>query len=398
MSLGKFGNGSTFRLGTNSTVSELISIGLPEMSGDDIDITTHNDSDKIREFIKGLIDSGEIAIEGNMSFDEYAILYNAMATTSLYSLTITLPTLPEITTFEANCYVKSVGGATPHDEKIDMSASLKITGNTSLDGSFAGILDELGNADNAKLIFSPYKRLTSNFEGDLVKVQRTSDNTSQWFGYDDNGDLDTASLLSFVGASDGLVEEIANQNSSGNNATQTDNTKMPKIVSSGVLETNGLLFDGLNDYMEISNYSDININTAPLSLYVNYYPLVSSTSYILSKNGASNERALSLLNTATIRPYLNETEIFSQTQNISAKNTLMFMWETGTNNTLLNLNGSESQATYNTEGFTNNYNVCIGARFDTYPATTVYHNGHVKSFIIFNTDEYSKYDDLKDNV
>ena len=128
MSLGNFGNGSTFVLGTSDTVSELISIGLPEMSADDIDITTHNDSDRVREFIKGLIDPGEVAIEGNMSYDEYAILYAAMTTTSLYSLTITLPTSPSTTTFEANCYIKSLGGTSPHDEKIDMSASAKITG------------------------------------------------------------------------------------------------------------------------------------------------------------------------------------------------------------------------------------------------------------------------------
>jgi predicted secreted protein len=128
MSLGNFGNGSTFKLGASDTVSELISIGLPEMSADDIDITTHNDPDRIREFIKGLTDPGEVAIEGNMSYDEYAILYAAMTTTSLYSLTITLPTSPSVTTFAGNCYVKSLGGTSPHDEKIDMSASVKITG------------------------------------------------------------------------------------------------------------------------------------------------------------------------------------------------------------------------------------------------------------------------------
>ena len=128
MSLGNFGSGSTFKLGAASTVSELISIGLPELSADDIDITTHNDPDRVREFIKGLIDPGEVAIEGNMNYDDYAILYAAMTTTSLYSLTIVLPTSPSVTTFAGNCYVKSLGGTAPHDEKIDMSASVKITG------------------------------------------------------------------------------------------------------------------------------------------------------------------------------------------------------------------------------------------------------------------------------
>lgn len=127
MSAGVFGNGSTFKLGSN-TISELTSIGLPGMSADDIDITTHNDSDRVRQFIKGLIDPGEIAIEGNMDYTEYANLYASMTTTSVESITITLPTSPSVTKFEANGYLKSLEGSSPHDEKIDMSGSVKISG------------------------------------------------------------------------------------------------------------------------------------------------------------------------------------------------------------------------------------------------------------------------------
>ena len=127
MSEGTFGNGSGFKLGSN-TISELTNISLPNMSADDIDITTHNDTDRIRQLIKGLTDPGEGPIEGNMTYDEYAILYAGMTTTSLYSLTIVLPTTPSITTFAGNCYVKSLDGSSPHDGKIDMSASVKITG------------------------------------------------------------------------------------------------------------------------------------------------------------------------------------------------------------------------------------------------------------------------------
>lgn len=128
MSEGNFGNGATFKLGASDTVSELTSISLPDMSADEIDITTHNDSDKIRQYVKGLIDAGNVTIEGNMTYDEYAILYAAMTTTSLYSLTITAPTSPSVTTLEANVFVKSLSGGIPHDEKIDMSAECKITG------------------------------------------------------------------------------------------------------------------------------------------------------------------------------------------------------------------------------------------------------------------------------
>lgn len=127
MSDGTFGNGATLNLGGN-TISELTNIGLPGMSADDIDITTHNDADRVRQFIKGLIDPGEIAIEGNMLYTDYANLYASMTTTSLESITVTLPTSPSVTKFEANGYLKGLEGSSPHDEKIDMSGSLKISG------------------------------------------------------------------------------------------------------------------------------------------------------------------------------------------------------------------------------------------------------------------------------
>ena len=140
---------------------------------------------------------------------------------------------------------------------------------TCYTGGFKGIFDSLGIADNAKFIFSPYKRLTKNYKGNLVKVKRTSDSAESWFGYDSNGDLDTVSLLAWVGASDGLVMEVANQYNDSYNASQSDTDKMPKIVSGGVLESSGLLFDGIDDYLEITDYSDIQITSSPLSVYVN---------------------------------------------------------------------------------------------------------------------------------
>lgn len=131
MSDATFGNGSTLNIG-GTTVSELTNIGLPGMSADDIDITTHNDPDRVRQFIKGLIDPGEIAIEGNMLYTDYGTLYAQMVTTSLSSITITLPTSPSTTQFEANGYMKGLEGGSPHDEKIDMSGSLKISGKPTL--------------------------------------------------------------------------------------------------------------------------------------------------------------------------------------------------------------------------------------------------------------------------
>lgn len=83
-----------------------------------------------------------------------------------------------------------------------------------------------------------------------VRVLRTSDAQEQDIGFDGN-DLDTSSLLSFVGAGDGLITTWYDQSGNSNDATQATQASMPKLVDSGSLVTeNGkaaLDFDGVDD-------------------------------------------------------------------------------------------------------------------------------------------------------
>jgi hypothetical protein len=127
MSTGTFGNGAALGLGS-TTISELTSIGLPGFSSDDIDVTTHNDSDRIRQFIKGLTDPGEIAFEGNMNYTDYANIFAQQITTSSFTATITVPTTPSVTVLQFQSYVKGLESTAPHDEKVEMSGTLKVSG------------------------------------------------------------------------------------------------------------------------------------------------------------------------------------------------------------------------------------------------------------------------------
>lgn len=131
MSQGTLGCGSTLNIG-GTTVSEVTNIGLPEIDSDEIDVTTHNDTDRVRNYEKGLIDPGSLAIEGNLNYDEYAVFYEKVYTSSLQSVTITLPTTPSVTKFEANAFVKSLSGESPYDDKITFSSDLRISGKPTL--------------------------------------------------------------------------------------------------------------------------------------------------------------------------------------------------------------------------------------------------------------------------
>jgi hypothetical protein len=98
------------------------------------------------------------------------------------------------------------------------------------------ILDSLTATANAAW---STRRLRSAYTGSLITVRRSSDNTTQNIGYTGGGDLDTTSLLSFVGAGDGFVTKIFDQSGNGYDATQATNANQPKIVASGSLETFG---------------------------------------------------------------------------------------------------------------------------------------------------------------
>lgn len=84
------------------------------------------------------------------------------------------------------------------------------------------------------------RKLSSTYTGYCMEVRRSSDNTTLNIGFRD-GVLDTVTLLSFVGSGSGYVRTWYDQSDNQINAVQTTNASQPRIVLSGVLDTqNGL--------------------------------------------------------------------------------------------------------------------------------------------------------------
>lgn len=69
-----------------------------------------------------------------------------------------------------------------------------------------------------------------------IRVRRSSDNSEQDFGFS-GIELDTAAILTFVGAGDGFVTRIYDQSSTPVDAWNTVAAQQPYIVQSGVLVT-----------------------------------------------------------------------------------------------------------------------------------------------------------------
>jgi hypothetical protein len=82
------------------------------------------------------------------------------------------------------------------------------------------------------------RKLRTAYTGNAIRVRRSSDNGEQNIGFDANGNLDTASLLSFVGAGNGFVTTWYDQSGNTNlDAVQNSAVNQPYIVQSGVLCT-----------------------------------------------------------------------------------------------------------------------------------------------------------------
>jgi hypothetical protein len=92
------------------------------------------------------------------------------------------------------------------------------------------------------------RKLRNAYAGSAIRVRRSSNNAELDIGFTASGDLDTTTLLTFVGSGNGFVTTWYDQSGNGRNATQTTAGEQPQIVANGaVITMNGrpvVSFDG----------------------------------------------------------------------------------------------------------------------------------------------------------
>jgi hypothetical protein len=119
----------------------------------------------------------------------------------------------------------------------------------------AGLL--LDDYPNAAAAYS-LRKLRTAYTGSAIRVRRSNDNSEQDIGFTAGGDLDTASLKTFVGANNGFVTTWYNQGDSASlNFTQSTAASQPRIINAGTIDIkNGypsIFFDGSNDFMDVAS-------------------------------------------------------------------------------------------------------------------------------------------------
>ena len=110
------------------------------------------------------------------------------------------------------------------------------------------LLDDYPNAAAAYSL----RKLRTAYTGSAIRVRRSNDNTEQDIGFTSSGDLDTASLKTFVGAgNNGFVTVRYDQSGNARNATQSTAANQPRIVNAGNLIT----IDGVSNSEKAIDFS-----------------------------------------------------------------------------------------------------------------------------------------------
>ena len=252
------------------------------------------------------------------------------------------------------------------------------------------LLDSYPNATAAYSL----RKLRRAYTGDSIKVRRSSDNATQDIGFVNN-ELDTPSLLSFVGAGDGFVHTWFDQSGIGINATQATASKQPRIVNSGVVNK-------LNGKPSIKFLS-----TFLMDLNLSQYPFTSG--------GSATEKSIFAVaeNDSTVNQNLyniaDSRDIYALTYNRSGNNTYAFVGANYGNiggnitgqNIISSLAISPSSKTFNNavEGLSSNLSrsnfneISIGSRGGSFPM-----DGNIQEIVMYESNQSSSRTEIETNI
>ncbi|MBB1193212.1 hypothetical protein DNC80_05950 [Flavobacterium sp. SOK18b] len=104
-------------------------------------------------------------------------------------------------------------------------------------GNAQNSLDILGLSitDPAAVAFS-LRKLSSSYTGSAIQVRRSLDNATLDIGFNGDGSIDSAAILTFVGIQDGYVSIWYDQSGNNRHLIKPDLSQQPRIVSNGTFK------------------------------------------------------------------------------------------------------------------------------------------------------------------
>jgi len=127
MSDGTLGKNTTLTGSVSGAIGNVTSITMPTQARDPVEITTMGSTSNFREFIPGLLNAGELTFELNYdgSAGGDANVLNTALTEDAETWTVVFP---DTSSFACSGFITSIGGASPMDDKITQSVTIKLTG------------------------------------------------------------------------------------------------------------------------------------------------------------------------------------------------------------------------------------------------------------------------------
>ncbi len=110
-----------------TTVGEATNISGPGYDRDVIDVTSHDSTDGIREFVGGLVDGGEVTFTVNWDPSIHASLVDDFQDAQPRNYKIVLPD-PPAGEWAFPAFITGMGHEYPHDDKMSADFTFKIAG------------------------------------------------------------------------------------------------------------------------------------------------------------------------------------------------------------------------------------------------------------------------------
>lgn len=112
-------------------IGELTDVSIPEIDVNFVDITTHDSTGGFREFVGGLKDGGTLTLTGAYDISDTGQTYLRTPANQGGSAVAVVVTFSDDSTASFDAVVGGYGTSNPLDDKVEFTASLKISGDVT---------------------------------------------------------------------------------------------------------------------------------------------------------------------------------------------------------------------------------------------------------------------------
>jgi len=266
-------------------------------------------------------------------------------------------------------------------------------------GQTAGLLETYTGAKAAYSL----RKLRNGYYGFAIRVRRSSDNAEQDIAFDASGNLDTVSLLAFVGSGNGFVTTWYDQSGNGKHAYQISASNQPRIVLGGAIDliNNKPSLKFTNGQMLVTTQSVLGTGNLPYSVYgVSYNNATAdSTLFFLGADNlnASNEYLSLQVNTnggmTNFRHFWGTG--FGWSPGLNVNNRQQYYY--------IGYDGSTKYSSANNTDLTNTQVITINLqspilKIGQLPQVSEYYKGYHQELILFNSNSSSTTTGVKSNI